>query len=67
MKKRNIAGLTFTVLLTTMVLFSCGRGRKCRKEKEGSTIEIKQGSENQALEDSIKREKNKLKKELSDY
>lgn len=62
MRKQNKLGLALLVLLSIAVVFSCGRGRKNRKSKEETTTEIKQGSENQALEDSIKREKNKLKK-----
>jgi hypothetical protein len=54
--------------LLSVVIFSCGRGRKSAKVKKEDSQEkttttvIPKGSENQAYEDSIKRVKNKLKK-----
>ena len=67
MKRNNTIGFIAAILLLSVVILSCGRGRKSAKVKkedgqEKTTTVIPQGSENQAYEDSIKRVKNELKK-----
>ena len=56
--------LLFAFFLTGLLVLSCGkrkRATKSAKTTENKTVEIKQGSENQAYEDSVKRVKNELK------
>ena len=67
MKRNNKIGFIAAILLLSVVIFSCGRGRNSAKVKkedsqEKATTVIPQGNENQAYEDSIKRVKNELKK-----